>query len=424
MLFVSRLIALILAFTLGIAVGVGVIFGGVGIVLSEFTLRSLEDNNIIEIPDEGFIGENPKVDILDLTAFQLIEEYQNLQSFGDDLTINLLQDRYAIIFNEKIDSFLTDDVREMPLKKFLSKEGLHTVLETVYIGDIEKYVCYNADGTEGGDPADETSYWVNPSTNTQISGLEEIIADFSLADFMDGNINTTNLLDDIVISDVLGYTYDEEQNAWIDNSGNKVTGIMAVFADCHIDEVSEKMNTVELGELLGYEKKDDGLWYQTNAENVSEPVSGFMSKIANSNLNSVGSVFDTLVIGDVVSAKDMESGIFAIIPSDTNINDIGSVVNDSIMKSPLQFFINEKLITLNIEKGDGTYEDMSSLLDQTSQYKNDYKTYAPDDKDYLDYFDGVAEWSTDASGNYLVPNWRTQALSASFGYIISLLTTM
>lgn len=422
---ISKLVALILAFSLGVAVGAGALVGGVAFVLSNFTVRDLE-NSGVPIPDEAFIGEDPEVDILDLTVIEFVDEVKELQTFGDDLTINLIQDRYALIFPEKLDSVLSEETRKTPLKTLLSTEGLHTILDSIYIGDIEKYTCYNADGTEGGNPKDETSYWAT-ADGRKITGIEDIIADFTLDDFVSGNINTDNLLHGgIVLADVLGYTYNEELGGWYDSSNNKVTGVMAVFADCTIDDVSSKINTVDIGELIGYTKGADGKWYTKNEKGESELVDGFMSKIADSSINSIDGVFNSIEIGDIVPEAD-RTGIFSIIPADTKIDEIGSTVNDSIMKSPLQFFVNEGLITFETEK-DGATKDVSKTLDALSV--NDLVTIKVTDADFetqKGYYENVWTEVKDTNGNvveYTVPAWRTQPLNSSFAYIISLFPTI
>lgn len=422
MLGLSRLTALILAFALGFSLGAGALVGGVAIALNTITVRDLERNGV-PIPDESFIGEDPEVDILDLTAIEFFDEFKELQSFGDDLTINLIQERYALIFPEKLDAVLSDETRQMPLQKLFSMDGVHMILSSVFIGDIEKFKCLNADGTEGGDPKDETSYWVN-GEGKRLSGLEEIIADFSLDDFLSGNINTDVLLHgELILADVLGYTFNEELNAWFDSENNKVTGVMAVFADCTIDDVSVKINTVEIGNLIGYEKGEDGNWYNTDENGDLVAVTGFMSKVADGSIEGIDNVFNTLSVGDIVPEED-RTGIFGIISPDTNINDIGKEVNDTISKSPLQFFINEGLITF--ESGEeGNKKDMSESLDRLSA--NDLATINITDTDFetqKSYYQSVWTEVKDGAGNvvaYTVPAWRTQPLNSSFAYIISLL---
>ena len=422
---VSRLTALILAFCLGILVGAGALAGGVSVALQFFTLRDLEDNNIVPIPDEMFIGPNPEVDLFDLTAFQLVDEYKKLQSFGDSLTLNVVQERYDLLFHEGLDQLLSDEARNMPLKQLFSQKGINTILDSVYIGNIEKYECRvdaeNEFGYEEGKPSDPNSYWVTSEGN-RLSGLEEIIADYSLKDFMDGKINTDTLLGDVVLCDVLGYTFDETRNAWFDKEGNKVTGIMATFADCHIDEVSTKMNSTEIGLLIGYEK-EEGKWYEYKTvegqvEPVKTEISGFMSKIANCTLSGegetqkIGEVFDTLVISDVVTNR---TGVLSIIPADTTLNGIDAAVTSSIKETPLQFFMNEGLISFG--------ESQKTLLDQICQNDPTNKMKVITEEEYLKYYykEGSFELTPNSDGTYTVAEWRKVPLSGSFSYIMSIL---
>lgn len=422
---ISKLVALILAFSLGVSVGAGALVGGIAIALGTFTVRDLERNGV-PIPDEAFIGENPEVDLLDLNALELFDEIKALQSFGDDVTVDFIQGRYALILPEKLESLISDEARNTPIKHLLSKDGLSTLLSTIYIGNIENYTCLNADGTEGGDPKDETSYWVN-AEGKKISGIEEIIADFTLDDFVSGNINTSSLLHgEIVLADVLGYNYNEELGAWFDGDNNKVTGVMAVFADCTLDNISGKINTVEIGDLIGYTKGEDGKWYSENENGAVEAVNGFMSKIAENSIDSIDTVFDSLEIGDIVSEED-RTGIFSIIPADTKIDEIGTAVNDSIMKSPLQFFINEDLISFTItDEATNTEKKMDVVLDTLSA--NDFVTIYSDAEDFetqKGYYGSIWTEVKNGAGQivaYTVPTWRTQPLSSSFAYIINLLT--
>ena len=625
---ITRIASLVLAFTLGFSMCLGIIGFGTMSAISKFRVRDLERYGIIaNIPDESFMKEDPEVDILDLSLVDFINELKFITALGDQVNLNYVQDRYGLIFHEKLDAVLSDETREMPLKQLFSKEGFGNVLGSVYIGNIENYICYNADGTEGGTPGVDGAYWMT-ADGTKITGIEEIIANFSINDFVSGKINTDTLFDEISIGDVLGYTQDgddwydkegkkvtgvigafagstihsvgsdidnimigdilgyekNEADEWckknnagelekvtgvmavfadskINEIGNeieeaklgellgyelvddvwykrnsetdelekvtgvmavfadsdingigdkietaklgellgyessedewyktnideetgeekreKVTGVLAVFADCNINGIGDKLETAKLGEILGYEL-DGETWYKRNAETdelekvtgamavfansningigdeiektevgnllgyyhteedsvnwyktvtekdeygnetVTEnvPVDGFMNKISASTINNMGNVFETLQIGDIVKEEDREKGIFAIIPPNTNITEIGSAVNNSIMDSPLQFFINNELITFDantqtlldnlcILNGD---EHMIKIGVNTEEYEKFYANSGLEVKD----------------GYCIVPAWRNQPLSASFGYIVTLLSS-
>ena len=409
---ISKLVALILAFCLGFASCGGMLVGGTAVAVSSFKVRDVEKYGLADLPDEAFMGDDYIVDPLDMTIFQMIDEMKYLTSLGDDLTINCLEERYDLIINENIDKILTDDAREMPLKKLMSSEGIIELCSNVYIGTIEKYECHAIDSTEIVDPSigKEASRWYDPVSGKYISGIGATIAYFTLADFLGGGISVDSVLHGIVLADVLGYTYTEDEfgnKTWYDSNGDKVTGIMAVFADCTLDDVHTKINTVEVGQLIGYEKHDDGFWYSEG-----DKVHPFMNAVADGNINSLGGLFDDLKISDLVPEED-RTGIFAILPADTKLNDISGTVNDSISGSPMQFFMNQGMISFEPAQ-QNSLDTLCSLYGKIAKISPE---------DYAKYYEGSGEsWSTDGSGNYLIPEWRTKPLNESFSFIVGLLT--
>ena len=421
-MFGSRFISLILAFCLGVSVCLGAISFGVMAFVANFRVRDLEKHNIMELPDEAFMGDNYEVDLLDLSLAGFYKEFGELKAMGDELTINRLQERYDLKIHPYIDALLSDETRAMPISKLFGQEGIHKILSSVYIGNVENYECHAIDSSEPGDPSlgKEGARWYDPEGGEYITGIAETIAFFNLEDFASGGIHVDAVLEDIVLADVLGYRYEESETGskiWYDSNGAKVTGIMAVFADCSLDNVDEKINTAHIGDLIGYECDENGVWYETNEEGELVPVSGFMSKIASSSIsgaeNGIGDVFSSLEIGDIVDEEERNKGIFSIIPANTPINDIDSVVNSSIEDSPMQFFINQGMMTFDASQQES--------LDDLCIVKGEVKVFKADDADFIKYYKDVANWATDGEGNYIVPAWRNQPLSTAFSYIVGLL---
>ena len=507
----SKLVALILAFTLGFSCAGGILIGGVAIALGSFRVRDLEKYEIMEIPDELFMEENPNTDLLNLTAFEMFDEMKRLYKLGDGVTINYLQSEYGLKLPSAAQKFLTDEAREMPLKSLFSEAGVKSLLATVYIGYVQSFECHALDSTEPADPAlgKEGARWFNPSNGEYLTGIDETLAFISLGSVVEGKLSVQGLLDDIVIGDVMGYQQDEngdwykvgedgnpeyadgligsfigctitdvpekfndlkvgdvlgyhlgEDGEWytsddvlvtdmtafladspindigitlqdatigellgykqdengdwykIGDDGNPeyATGVMAILVDCDMDGAGDAINTAKIGTLMGYQEKED-VWYDADGE----PVSGFMGKIADSSLvadengeGGIGDVFDTITVGDLVEEED-RTGIFAIIGPETEINNIATEINDSIMGSPLQFFINEGLIT----------------FDKTTQTSLDtlctkHVTYDESDEDFIKYYKDHGDW-VKVGNKYLIPEWRTQPLSDSFNYIINMI---
>ncbi|MBO7195892.1 MAG: hypothetical protein J6V80_01005 [Clostridia bacterium] len=415
----TRLISLLLAFIIGFVSCAGVLVGGAYAALTSFRVRDIEKYGLAQIPDELFMGENYEVDLLNLSAFEMIDELKILQTHGDDLNLNLLIKRYDLKLHHKIDQLLSEEAKQIPLSEMFSDEGVHELLSTVYIGYAQNYECHAIDSTELVDPAlgKEGARWYDPAGDKYITGIASTIAFFTLDDFASGSINMDSVLHGIVLADVFGYTYELDENGkkiWYDKNGEKITGIMAVFADCTLDNVDEKINTVAIGELIGYEELEEGIWYSKNEETGElEKVHGFMNAVANNSINTLGGMFDDLTIGDLVP-EDERTGIFTIISPDSKLNEISGSINDSIQNSPMQFFMNQGMITFEAAQ--------QQSLDAICYAQEKVNVFSPEDENFIKYYADLADqWTMDNDGNYLVPSWRAQPLTNSFSYIVSLL---
>ncbi len=410
----SKIIALLLSFFLGFASFAGVVL----VTLSTVTIDDVESNGIKVLPDEYF-GDNPIVDISTLSLLGFYKEMQELSAMDNVPTLGYLERRYDVTLPEIINDFISDETRNLPVTELFTEDGINQMLSTVYIGYIEGFECHKIDSTEKGDPTDkENSRWYNPNTDSYVAGINETIAYFTLKNFMTGEIDADSVLHDIVLADVLGYTYDEETDEWHDESGHMVAGIMSVFADCTLDDVDERIHSVEIGQFLGFHMNEDGTWYEYDDNGVKKDVHPFMASIADSTLDSLGGVFDNMTIGDVILGEDRNNGIFAIIPPETKLDSIGQAVNDSTSNSPMQFFMNQSIITFEADQMD--------TLDNLCRRQGEVQTFSVDDPEAIKYYINSDIWSKDEDGNLLpyceIPLWRTQPLSSSFSYVVKLLT--
>ena len=302
----SKLVALILAFTLGFSCAGGILIGGVAIALGSFRVRDLEKYEIMEIPDELFMEENPKTDLLNLTAFEMFDEMKRLYKLGDGVTINYLQSEYGLKLPSAAQKFLTDEAREMPLKSLFSEAGVKSLLATVYIGYVQSFECHALDSTEPADPAlgKEGARWYNPTTGKYVTGINETLAFISLGDFVSGKVDVTAIIGGVHIGEALGYYSKIDENGkevWCDGTtGEPVTGIIGVFAGCKVDEVGDKLNNVKIGELLGYTQDAEGKWFEKDENGDLVPVDGFMKILADSTMDTVGNDIEEAKLGDLL----------------------------------------------------------------------------------------------------------------------------
>ena len=100
----SRLVAYVIVFFMGFGLALGLFVGIPVAMVANYSLRDLENTNLVNIPDEQFFDQSvAAVDILGLNGLGLYNEFKELQTFEEaDLNINTLEARYGIIFHEKL----------------------------------------------------------------------------------------------------------------------------------------------------------------------------------------------------------------------------------------------------------------------------------------------------------------------------------
>ena len=314
----SKIVALILSFCLGFATCAGMLVGGIYVALTEFKVRDLETYGLADIPDELVFGENPQVDLLNLSALEMVDEMQKLTALGDGLTINLLQTRYDLKIDKSFDMLLTDEVRNIPLKKLFSEKGIKDLLSTLYIGYILKYECVDIATGAPADPelGDELTKWYNPKAQADVVGIQAYLSYISIGDFINGELDVNSLVGGIVIGDALGYTYDEANGYWKDANNEQVVGVMAAFAGMKVTEVGTNINSMKIGTLLGYTEKADG-WYTADEQGNESKVSGVVATLADCELDQVGSKLNDVTVGELLG-YDLDNGVWYEIDEDGN----------------------------------------------------------------------------------------------------------
>ena len=356
----SRVVALIIAMVIGIGVGIGGCLGVCFLVLDSVTINELEYRGVPLSSDKSF-GDNPEVDLRDMSVIDFVKEYQRLQNLKEDVTINVLVKRYDLILHPHIDKLLSREARDLPISYLLSDEGKNRLLDTLYIGQFEDFTCQNPDGTPGNPKLPDT-VWVDPDGNV-VTGINDVLADFSLYDLLYGDVSSDAILETIVLADILGYTWDEANGYWVDSDNVKVTGVMAVFAECTVLTVDDKLNTVQIGELLGYEfNESSSTWLEDDGAGNMVPVHGFMNVVASRTLDNVGSIMDDLTIGDIIP-EDKRTGFVGLLDPTTKFDGISDEVNDKFNTLEMRKLIEAGIITFDNETDKQNFLN-SSLADK------------------------------------------------------------
>ena len=310
----SKLIALILAFTLGFSCAGGIIVGGVAIALGSFRVRDIEKYEIMDIPDELFMEENPKTDLLNLTAFEMIEEMKRLYQLGDGVSINYLQNEYGLKLPSAAQKFLTDEAREMPIKAMFSEAGVKSLLSTIYIGYVQSFECHALDSCEPADPAlgKDGARWYNPTTGKYVTGINETLAFISLGDFVSGKVDVTAVIGGLHIGDAVGYYCETDPETgdeiWYDGvTGKPATGLLGAFAGSTIYSISEDINGIKLGNIFGlYQLEKDGPWYEDDKDGNPVLANGLTASLADSTMDSIDEDMMNISLGNLLGYYQLE----------------------------------------------------------------------------------------------------------------------
>ncbi len=181
---------------------------------------------------------------------------------------------------------------------------IDTKIRNLYVGDLMGYEKIGSD-------------WYKTVSGTQVvlDSIEEIIAEISLNDILNGEFDLQSKINDLTLADII----DVEDNA-----------ILSLVGNTKIKDLTSEIQGIYVGEIMGYSG------YVNNWSNTSGKVTGFMAKIADltiddlSTPNKLQGIIDGIVIGDVID--NYNDGVFEIIDltgvTDTNGNgvDAGDVL--------------------------------------------------------------------------------------------------
>ncbi len=307
-----------------------------------------------------------------------------------------------------------------------SVDNLNEELNTMKLGEILGYVHLDAEDANANAGAGWYVYNETTDEYVKASGVTGALADSNLTN-LEANLKVLR------VGDVAGYTYNTEDGEWYNSNGAKASGILAELSDLTVDDLTkenaltEKIGNVKLADALGYTyDEDEEAWYDGETK-----LTGIMSALADKPINDMGSAVNELTIDQVLPGEKI--GLLSIIPGNTPINDISTAINDSIMTTPLQFFIDQGLITfegntmntldyLCFQKEQNLPDDEKGKyivwIDSIDESKDSYKDKYDRDFKFKVQIMGI---ETEISCPNRIPSWRTQPLQKAFGYLVELM---
>ena len=258
--FVVRLIVLILVFLLGFLSCAGAIVG-----VAYYAYKNVSVDTFGINTDEYIDRENADVILPSMTLEGLVNEYFEVSSLGDEVSIDFLVDRYGLLLPENVDGAIPDRIKVMPLTTVFSEEGVHEVLKCFYIGQFLGLESEEiADAGEGEDKFQ----WYDPETGEKANALNNMLANYTFYDFMIEGIDTQGIIDRLTIADVMemechenvpvylnGSLIPTEEltvDVWYGRGGYPSEKIMSAIAPSKINDVEAALKSYSIMQIMGY----------------------------------------------------------------------------------------------------------------------------------------------------------------------------
>ncbi len=216
---------------------------------------------------------------------------------------------------------------------------LDGVLETLTIGKAMGYKEHN--GTWYEVYSDDG----NDDNDVKVSGVMGALADKNV-NSLDSTIKT------MTVGEAMGFK--TEGSKLVDENGQEVKGVMKALADKPINALSSTIDDMTVGTAMGYEEHG-GIWYEKyegpgDTDNVE--ASNIMSALANKKVNDMGSSINTMSIADIMGYEKGEDGVWY----EVYVND-DDPTNDVPVSGFMKLFGPDTLLTEIDQKTDDLTEN-------------------------------------------------------------------
>lgn len=279
----GKILILLLVFTLGFASAFGALFG---VGYYAYTNLSLDKAGVNT--DMVFDREAAEVQLSSLTIADLVAEIQSLQGISDKVTLDMLVLRYGLIIPEEVDSAIPLSARTLPITKLFSEEGLYTVLDELYIGQLLTF--------EKGEliPGTIDEYvWYQQGTTDEVTGIYTVLVNYTLGDLVKQNFDVNKILADLTISTALNlraeayssiyidedgvlapvYDFGSDMKVWVNSDGTMVSSAIGAIAEIPVSELSTSLDGLSVASLLGYVEYSDNFYsYELRKANGTDIV--------------------------------------------------------------------------------------------------------------------------------------------------------
>lgn len=403
----GKILLLFLVFTLGFLSCIGALIGGGYYAYTKLTLDHFG------VDTSKVLSEDADKDLTAMSLAQLIAEFSSLEA--DALSIKFLMDRYGLILPEELSEVLSDDVKDMAFGKLFSEEGVKELCSEIYFGKLFGYTRKDNPAYNPLYPSAESEFiWIDPDTDKEVIGINGVLADITLAEFLDGGVPTQKIMDELDVGELMEleakdnlpvYMEDKDGNlllvedidpivVWYNTDGEQAASIIGALADKSVSDLTTGIDDIALGDIFGtveyqgksytYEVKrtDTEFILLSEAESIVSELSDLtVEQLSGSELTDR---VNDMKIADLLSyTKDEETGEW----QDSNgkkLNAIMAKLADSTVGT-----INETVDSLSyaeitelvaVDENGDVIEDVKNYEGEFTWYEKGYKKGAEDNK--------------------------------------------
>jgi hypothetical protein len=296
MRFLGKFLILLLTFIIGFLSAFAALFG-----VGYYAYKTVSLDKIGVDTQNAFDREAAEVQVGALTIEGFISEFNTLKDLNDAVTLDMLVLRYGLKIPTEIDSALPESARNIAVSKLFTQEGITTVLDDLYIGKLMGF-----DKGPAVPGADGEYYWYEKDTTTEVSGIQSLLVNYTVGDFLNNKFNAEEFTSELTIAKALDLRAVTYNNVYVDDNGTltqifdleggitvlynsdgaRIGSTIAALSDVTVSELSKGVDKLALSEILGYVSyKDEYYSYNITTSGEDEIVvltkqSGLTSELA------------------------------------------------------------------------------------------------------------------------------------------------
>lgn len=269
-----------------------------------------EENTKIKMGVNTYLIENGKI----------TPQFRNVpikQAFNDFEGVTKSMQVYKVLgYYEKSGSFYTDE-------NYTNKvTGLMSTIASKTINDLDQNFIDNLTIVEVLDLTEKDGKYVD-SDNNAVSGIINSIAEKTIKE-----LSNNETFNNIYIYEVMDYTIDEN-GKYKDKNGNFVTGTMKAIAGFKIGELTEKVNTILIKDVLELDGTETGV------------LKYFFNQ--NSTIGTLTDDIENLKLGDALGIAESDATGIVRKFYNEKVNTLNSLLNPDTLKiaDAMGYYYNE-----------------------------------------------------------------------------------